>query len=67
VELVRVAARHPDVPSISCLYHIVKGLHGLLDRRVVVKAVALEDVDIVELESLERVLDGFEYMLQNTD
>lgn len=35
----------------------MQGLHRLLDRRLVVEAVALQHVDIVEAEALERALD----------
>lgn len=41
----------------------MESLHGLLDGRIVIEAVALEQVDIVELEALQAGLDGGEYIL----
>jgi hypothetical protein len=66
VELPRPAGAHPDIPHIPSLYDIVERLHGLLNRRVGVKAVALQKVNVIQLEPLERGFDGVEYMLYET-
>lgn len=57
LELPSPATAHSDMSHISRFDHIVKRLHGLFDRRIVVEAVTLEEINVVELESLERVLD----------
>ena len=49
LELVGVAARHPDVSCIAGFDYIMQSLHGLGDRSVVVEAMALDYVDIIEL------------------
>jgi hypothetical protein len=66
VELPRPAGAHPDVPHIPSLYDIVERLHGLLNRRIRVEAVALQKVNVIQLEPLERSFDGVEYMLYET-
>lgn len=63
VELPRIAARHANVARIPRLHDIMQRLHRLLDRRFIIEAVALEDVDIVELQALERRLDAVEDVL----
>lgn len=57
LELPRPAAAHPDVPHPSGLNDVVQRAHRLFDRSVVVESVALEDIDVVELQSGQRVLD----------
>ena len=52
LELPRPATAHTDIPDPARLHHIVQSLHGLFDGRVIVEAVALEDIDIVELQAL---------------
>lgn len=64
VELVSVATRHPNVPRISSLDDIVQSLHRLGNRGIVVESMALEDIDIVELEALKRVFDRIKNMLE---
>ena len=63
MKLVGMAARHSDIACISSFDYIMQSLHGFGDRSVVVKAMTLKYVDIVELETLERVFDGLEYVL----
>lgn len=60
-----VARRHPDVADVSRFDDVVKSLHRLLNRCFVVKTVTLEYVNIIELESLERQLDGVEDVLRD--
>lgn len=57
LELIGVTARHADVPRVPGLDDVVQGLHGFGDGCVIVEPVALEDVDVVELEALEGVFD----------
>ena len=48
-----VAATHAYVPSVSRFDHIMQSLHRLLDRRIRIKAVALQDVDIIKLKAFQ--------------
>ena len=57
LELVRPATAHADIPDLPTLHDIMQRLHRLLDGRVIVEAVALEDVDVVQLQALQRILD----------
>lgn len=57
LELPCPATGHANVPDPTSLYDIVKRLHRLLDGRLVVESVTLENVDVVEPEPLERALD----------
>lgn len=57
LELPRPATGHADVPDPTGLHDVVKRLHRLLDGRLVVESVTLEDVDVVESEPLKRALD----------
>ena len=63
VKLVRKTAAHTDIPHPPLLHHIVQRLHRLFDRRLGVKAVALQEIDIVELQSFQRGLDRVENVL----
>jgi hypothetical protein len=63
MELVGVAAGHPDIPCVSSLNNVVQGLHCLGDGCVGVKAVTLKDINVVKLKTLEGVLDRLKYML----
>jgi hypothetical protein len=49
--LPRVARRHANVSDVSCFYNIMKSLHGFLYWRIVVEAVALQDINVVKLKS----------------
>lgn len=62
--LVGITRRHADVPDISSLDDIMQGLHRLLDRSVSVESMTLEDVDIVQSKTTQRVLHSIENMLQ---
>jgi hypothetical protein len=63
-ELPRPTRAHPDVPDVAGLDDVVEGLHGLLDRGVWIEAMALQDIDVVQLESLERCFDRVEDVLR---
>ena len=41
----------------------MQGVHRLLDRRIDVKAMTLQQVNVVEPKALQRVIDTLEYML----
>lgn len=56
MELPRSTTAHSDISHQARLDNIVKSLHGLLDRGVRVKSVALQDVDVVQAETLKRFL-----------
>jgi hypothetical protein len=58
-----VAATHANVSRVSRLDHVVQSLHRLLDRCVIIETVALQNVDVVELETLERLLYSLEDVL----
>jgi hypothetical protein len=58
--LVRVARRHADVTHVSRLNNIVQRLHRFFNGCIVIKPVALKNIDIVKLEAPERVLDRIE-------
>lgn len=45
----------------------MQSLHGFLDRCFIVKSVQLEDIDVFELQSLERVFDRREDPLKRKD
>jgi hypothetical protein len=51
------ARGHADVSNVTGLHDVVECLHGLLNRCIVVEAMALENVDVVKLEALQAVLD----------
>lgn len=59
-QLVRPHRRRPDIPHLARLYDIVQRLHGLLDRRVGVEAVDLQQVHIVQVEALKTSLHALE-------
>ena len=63
MELIGVATGHADVARVSGLDHVVQRLHGLGDGGIIVEAVALKDVDIVELKTLQGPLNGLEDVL----
>ena len=58
-----VAATHANVSRVSRLDNVVQSLHRLLNRCVRVETVALQNIDVVELETLERLLYRIEDML----
>lgn len=49
-----------DVPDFSALDEVVQRLHGLLDRYVDVETVDLQEIDVLEVQTLERCVDGVE-------
>ena len=58
-----MAAAHADVPNLAALDDIMQCLHRFLNRCIIVKAMALQEIDVVELETPERVLYAFEDVL----
>jgi len=50
-----------DVSDFSRLYEVVERLHRLVDRRLWVEAVDLKEVDVRELQTLQRRFDSIEY------
>jgi hypothetical protein len=59
-ELVRPHAARANIPHLPALDEVMQRLHRLLDWRVAVEAVDLEEVDVVGVEPLERRVDGVE-------
>ena len=59
-ELIGPHRTRPDVSHLAASDEIVQGLHCFLDRRFLVEAVYLQQVDIVGLEALERSVHGVE-------
>ena len=59
-----VAAAHPYIPDVSCFDDIVQGLHRLLNWCLRIEAVALQHVDVIELEAFERFLHRVKDMLR---
>ena len=62
-ELPGVHAAGADVAGFPGPDDVVECLHRLLDRRLVVPAVDLVEVDVVELEALQRGVDRGEHVL----
>lgn len=52
--------RRADITDLARLDEIVEGLHGLLERGVVVEAVNLEQVDVVGAQAAQRGVDLIE-------
>jgi len=44
--------RRADVTCFACPHHIIQGFHGFLDRRLIVPAVDLVQVDVIGSEAL---------------
>jgi hypothetical protein len=63
LELPSKAAAHADVSHVASFHDIVQSPHCLLDRSVLIEPMALQNVDVVELQSLERLLDRGKDML----
>lgn len=61
--LVRIARAHADVAYVASLHDIMESLHSLFNGCVVVEPVALEHVDVVELQALQARFDSSENML----
>ena len=59
-----VAATHAYVPSVSGFDYIMQSLHSLLDWRIRIKAVALQDVDIIKLKAFQRLVHRIENVLR---
>ena len=58
-ELIRVHARRADVARLAALHDVVQRFDRLLDRRVVVPAMDLIQIDVVGAEAAQRVVDRF--------
>ena len=63
VELICPARAHADVANVSGLYDIMESLHRLFDGSVVIESVALQEINVIELETLEGCFDRIEYVL----
>lgn len=61
--LVGIARAHADIANIARLHDIMQCLHRLLDRRIIIEAMAPVQVDVIQLEALQTSLDGSEYIL----
>ena len=59
-----VAATHAYVPNVSRFDYIMQSLHRLLNRRIRIEAVALQDVDIIKLEAFQGLLHRIKNVLQ---
>jgi hypothetical protein len=62
-ELPRPTRAHPDVSDVAGLDDVMEGLHGLLNGGIWVETMALQDIDVVQLKSLQRGLNGVEDVL----
>ena len=58
LELPRVHAGGAKVERLACLDHVVESFAGLFDGRVGIEAVNLVEVDVIDVETLERGVDG---------
>jgi hypothetical protein len=63
MELPSRAAAHSNVTYPARFDNVVKGLHGLLNGSLMIKSVALKDIDVVGLETVERRFYGIEDVL----
>ena len=54
--------RGADPTDFALLHQRVERLHDLVERRLLVVAVGLVQVDVVGLEALQRVLDGLDHV-----
>ena len=61
--LIGVAGAHADVAHVASLHDVVERLHRLLDRCIIVEPMALKNVNVVELQTLQAVLDALKDML----
>jgi hypothetical protein len=59
-----VAATHAYVPNVSRFDYIMQSLHRLLNWSIGIKAVALQDVDIIKLKAFQRLLHRIKNVLQ---
>ena len=66
-ELPGVARAHANVADVSRLDDVVERLHRLLDRRIIVEPMALKNVNVVELQTLQAVLDALKDVLTAPD
>lgn len=49
-----------NIPDLPALDQIMQSLHCLLDRRVLIESVDLQQVDVVRFQARERFIDGVE-------
>ncbi|MNS70348.1 hypothetical protein D3C72_1036900 [compost metagenome] len=52
--------RHAEVTQLACMDEIGDGAHRLFQRRIEDGAVEIEDIDIVGVETAQRILDGLD-------
>ena len=65
--VLRGVGRHPDVERLARADGRVERAHRLLERRVGVRAVVVEDVDVVEAEALERLVEARRQVLARAE
>ena len=53
-----VATAHAIVSDVSRFHNVVQSLHGLIDQRIGIEAMALQDVDIIMLQTLKRFTES---------
>lgn len=57
LELPCPTTAHTDVSNFTRSHHVVERLHRLLNRGLIVESMELEHIDIIQLQSLERIID----------
>lgn len=57
LELPRETTAHSNIPHRTRLHDVMQSLHGLFDGRLIIEAVALQDIDVVKLKAVQRVFD----------
>lgn len=62
-ELVCIARAHSNVANVARFDNIVQSLHRFFDRCLRVEAMALEDVNVVEIEPFQTSLDAVKDVL----
>ena len=56
-DLLRRPFAEADVARLALAHHVAQRLHGLLDRRAAVVAMALIEIDMVDAQALQRAVD----------
>ena len=51
-----IAAAHAYIPDMSRFDDVMQGLHRLFNRCLRIEAMALQHIDVVELQAFERLL-----------
>ena len=63
LELGKAVIREAHVPRLPLLHQAVQGLHGLLERRVGVRIMHQQDVDVVGLHPLQALFHQGQYVV----